>query len=247
MQDNYEVAITIRAAEPWLNTSSPCTNTYNASDPCFLRWQSNGTGPYADSPGFFFVGRTSVSWDSDSDMFYLSAPSWQGAGFVPGYSNAIPHPNFWGTSLVRMQTANPSGTVKLRSADPRIAPAINFNFFEQNRDIDLQALTESAELLLRGYNETGIPYELVHPSPHVDMVQGIMDGAFSHHATSSCRMGPANATGAEACVDSKFRVKGVKALRIVDASVWPRVPGAFVNAPTFTMSTKAIDVIFNEE
>lgn len=56
-------------------------------------------------------------------------------------------------------------------------------------------------------------------------------------------MGPANATMAEACVDSKFRVKGVKALRIVDASVWPRVPGAFPNGPTFTMSIKAAEVI----
>lgn len=247
MQDNYEVSITIRAASPWLNTSSPCTNTFNASDPCFLLWQANGTGPYTDSPGFFFTSRTSASWDADSDIFYLSAPTWQGAGFEPGYSNAIPHPHFWGTSLVRMQTANPSGTVTLRSSDPRIAPAINFNFFEKNADVDLQALTEAAELLLRAYNETGIPYELVHPSPEVGLEQGIMDAAFSHHAVSSCRMGPEDATGEEACVDSRFRVKGVKGLRIVDASVWPRVPGAFVNAPTFTMSVKAVDVIFDDE
>ena len=141
-----------------------------------------------------------------------------------------------------MQTANPSGTVTLRSADPRIAPAINFNFFEENRDTDLQALREGAEMVLRAFNGTGIPYEVLNPAPGIPMEQGIMDEAFSHHATSSCRMGK-EGQEEEYCVDNEFRVKGTQGLRVVDASVWPRMPGAFPNLPTFAMSLKAIDVI----
>jgi choline dehydrogenase len=46
-----------------------------------------------------------------------------------------------------------------------------------------------------------------------------------------------------AVVDSRFRVHGVKRLRIVDASVFPRVPGFFVAAPIYMISEKASDVI----
>ncbi|CAI6302274.1 unnamed protein product [Periconia digitata] len=245
MQDNYEASVEIRAAEPWLNATTPCTGSFDASDPCFLMWQTNGTGPYASGSYFLYTARSSVSWDEDADLFFLSAPTRQRSGFFPGYSNGTAHPNYWTTSVVRMQTANPAGTVKLRSNDPRMTPLINFNFFKENAETDLQALSDSVDLVLRSFDNTGIPYEVIYPNPSIPVEQGIMDEAFSHHATSSCRMGPPDATASEACVDTKFRVKGTKSLRVVDASVWPRVPGAFVNLPTFTMSMKAVDVIFN--
>jgi choline dehydrogenase len=78
----------------------------------------------------------------------------------------------------------------------------------------------------------------------VELKQAIMDEAFSHHATSSCRMGPAG--DKDYCVDSKFRVNGVKNLRVVDASVFPRVPGAMPNGPTFTISRKAFKAILED-
>ncbi|PVH98866.1 GMC oxidoreductase [Periconia macrospinosa] len=248
MQDNYEAPVIIRAAEDWLNNStSPCTGTYDISDPCFVLWQNNGTGPYSTIAGFYFTSRTSQSWDDDADLFHLSGPGRENVGFFPGYSQIPTRPRGWITSIVKMQTNNPTGTVKLQSRDPRIAPLIDFNYFAENADVDLQALREGAELLLRAYDATGIPYEVLTPSPDGPMEQGLMDESFSHHAASSCRMGPANATAAEACVDNEFRVKGVKALRIVDASVWPRIPGAFPNGPTFVMSMKASEVILKGE
>jgi len=247
MHDNYEAPVQIRAEVPWLNTSSPCTGSYDLSDPCFVAWQTTGTGPYASSGGLFFTYRSSVSWDSDSDLFFLSLPGLAADGFYPGYSNSTPDPFYWSTSIVRMQTANPAGTVKLRSRDPRVAPAINFNYFRHNAETDLQALSDAVDLMFRVFNSTGVPYAAVIPDPAVGTRQSIMDQSFGHHATSSCRMGPANATGAEACVDSKFRVKGVKGLRVVDASVFPRVPGAMPNGPTFTLSRKAFEVILKGE
>jgi len=68
-----------------------------------------------------------------------------------------------------------------------------------------------------------------------------MDESFSRHAASSCRMGPAG-DGAY-CVDSKSRVNGVDSLRVVNASVFPRLPGAIPNGPTFTISRKAFETI----
>lgn len=48
-------------------------------------------------------------------------------------------------------------------------------------------------------------------------------------------------------LDSRFRVHGVKGLRIVDASVFPRIPGYFILTPIFMMSEKAADTILAEE
>jgi choline dehydrogenase len=46
-----------------------------------------------------------------------------------------------------------------------------------------------------------------------------------------------------AVVDSNFRVHGTRNLRIVDASVFPRIPGYFIITPIFMISEKAADVI----
>lgn len=245
MQDNYESTVLVEAEEPWVVAESPCTGTFNASDPCFVAWNTTGTGPYASRAGSFtLTWRSSVSWDEDSDLFYLSAAGYGENGFYPGFSQRTAQPTRWITSIVRMQTANPSGTVTLRSTDPREAPAISFNYFQENADVDLQALVDGTDLMLRAYNNTGLSYRIIAPDPEIDMRQSIMDEAFSHHAASSCRMGPAGAE--DACVDSRFRVNGVDNLRVVDASVFPRVPGAMPNGPTFTISRKALEVILED-
>ena len=49
-----------------------------------------------------------------------------------------------------------------------------------------------------------------------------------------------------AVLDSSFRVRGVQGLRVVDASVFPRVPGTFTAVPTYLVAEKAADVILNE-
>jgi choline dehydrogenase len=46
-----------------------------------------------------------------------------------------------------------------------------------------------------------------------------------------------------AVVDSEFRVIGVENLRVVDASVFPRIPGFFIVTPTYMIAEKAADVI----
>ncbi|KAL0935551.1 Oxygen-dependent choline dehydrogenase 4 [Colletotrichum truncatum] len=247
MQDNYEAPVHIRAEEPWVEAANyPCTHAFDDSDPCFVVWQANRTGPYTQRGGTFNMAwRSSVSWDNDTDLFYLSSAGFGGiAGFYPGYSNRTLMPNDWNTPIVKMQAGNAAGTVTLRSADPRQAPEINFNYFSQRGEEDLQSLVEGIEFMLGVFDEVGVPYRVISPDPEIDMRQGIKDTAFSHHATSSCRMGPAG--DKDYCVDSKFRVNGVDGLRVVDASVLPRAPGAMPNGPTFTISRKAYETILED-
>jgi choline dehydrogenase-like flavoprotein len=62
-----------------------------------------------------------------------------------------------------------------------------------------------------------------------------------YHPTSTCAMG----AGALAVTDAQCRVRGVEALRVVDASVMPRVVGGNTNAPTIMVATRAADMILS--
>ena len=64
-----------------------------------------------------------------------------------------------------------------------------------------------------------------------------------HHPGSSCRMGPA---GPDNVVDPELRVHGIEALRVADASIYPRIVGANTNASVVAIAEKASDLILAE-
>ncbi|MBL8952181.1 MAG: GMC family oxidoreductase, partial [Myxococcaceae bacterium] len=68
--------------------------------------------------------------------------------------------------------------------------------------------------------------------------------SWGHHACCTSRMGPAN--DSTAVVDSRFRVFGTARLRVVDASVFPEIPGTFIALPIFMLSERAADVILED-
>jgi choline dehydrogenase len=74
--------------------------------------------------------------------------------------------------------------------------------------------------------------------------------AWGHHACGTCRMGSKSADEPVApddpdlsVLDKDFRVRGTKNLRVVDASVFPDIPGFFIVAAVYMVSEKASDVI----
>ena len=60
--------------------------------------------------------------------------------------------------------------------------------------------------------------------------------AWGHHASCTCPIGPQETGGV---VDSEFRVHGTQGLRIVDASIFPRIPGFFIVSAVYMVAEKA--------
>ena len=69
----------------------------------------------------------------------------------------------------------------------------------------------------------------------------VQDRAWGHHASCTCKIGGDD--DKDAVLDASFRVRGVKGLRVVDASVFPRIPGFFVVMPIYMIAEKAADAI----
>ncbi|KAI0438640.1 hypothetical protein F4803DRAFT_565112 [Xylaria telfairii] len=174
-------------------------------------------------------------------------------GYWPGY------PDDHGANVFTIAFAlkNPhssQGTVTLRSADPLDPPDVNFRFFEAGAEQDLQAMLEAVSFVgnmkTRIANSSGlVPIEELSPCPSTSRTctgAGIKDTlktqVYSRHATGTCAIGD-TASDPMAVLDSEFRVKGVDRLRIVDASVFPKPPGAFPILPTFMISRKAAKAI----
>jgi choline dehydrogenase len=133
-------------------------------------------------------------------------------------------------------------------------PDINLNFFAEGGNEDLTELLDAAKIFRKAFNSAGAPitpFNERHPCPGINknctdeaQKEFIKLQSYSHHATSTCKIGPRK--DRMAVLDSKFRVHGVENLRVVDASAFPRVPGAFPVCPTFMLAEKASADILSE-
>jgi len=72
----------------------------------------------------------------------------------------------------------------------------------------------------------------------------VRDQAWGHHCSCTCKIGSAD--DPTAVLDSNFKVRGTKNLRVVDASVFPHIPGTFIVLPIYMISEKAAAVILAE-
>jgi choline dehydrogenase len=151
--------------------------------------------------------------------------------------------------VLKAHTNNSAGTVTLRSADPLDTPDINFHYFTEGNDKsgdDLESVVTGVEFvrnMMEGYKdlvaEEEVPGTQVRTREQIR--EFIKDEAWGHHASCTCKIGTDK--DPMAVLDGDFRVRGVRKLRVVDASAFPKIPGFFIVTPVYMISEKASDVI----
>jgi choline dehydrogenase len=128
------------------------------------------------------------------------------------------------------------GSFKLRSRDPREAPIIDFAFLKEQRDRDI--LIDGIELV-RSFAATAPLSEMVHselvPGREHDTrakIESCLAATLDtyHHPTSTVPMGGDG--DASAVLDRQGRVRGIRNLRVIDASIFPDVPSVATNITT---------------
>ncbi|WP_163167998.1 choline dehydrogenase [Arthrobacter sp. Alg241-R88] len=148
------------------------------------------------------------------------------------------------------QTPTSKGHVKLKSADPRDAPALTFNYLstEEDRSEWIEGVRTVRELLSqKAFLE--IDGGQLSPGPNVRTDEEILDwvatdAETSYHPCGSCKMG----TEDDAVVDpNSFRVHGLDGIRVVDASIMPIIPNANLFAPVMMIAEKAADAILGNK
>jgi choline dehydrogenase-like flavoprotein len=143
--------------------------------------------------------------------------------------------------------------VSPRSADPLDTPDVDFKYFENGSEgweEDLASVVSGIKFVRDVMDKPirlGVVQAAVDPP-----LEGMSDDALAdfvranaggHYAASTCPIGPPDDGGV---VDADFRVHGCAGLRIVDASIFPRIPGLFIVSAVYMIGEKAADAILRD-
>lgn len=252
LQDRYEVGVVNRMNfDAWEVLKGA---EYAKGDPQYTEWQNKREGVYTSNGAVLAVIKRSLSTERLPDLFCFALLG-KFKGYFPGYSKLIKdHLNYLTWAILKAHTVNRAGEVRLASADPRDRPHINFRYFEEGSDTegtDLKAVVEGIKFVRKLtaplkadklIAEEELPGDDVQKEQ--DLQEYVKNQAWGHHASCTCPIGPN--TDPMAVLDSKFKVRGTQGLRVVDASVFPRIPGFFIVSSIYMIGEKAADVILEE-
>lgn len=253
MQDRYEVGV-VSEVDSDFSLLEKCTWGKDATDPCLKEWNDSGKGVYSSNGAVGAVVKRSSPDKTEPDLVVFGLPGYF-KGYEPGYSKKVTASKRHFTwAVLKAHTGNSAGTVTLKSKDPRDVPNISFKYFDEGTKsaaaADLDAVAsgvEFARAIGRKTNELFVTSELTEivPGPAVSSREAIKsfvkNEAWGHHASCTCKIGADD--DKTAVLDSKFLVRGTANLRVVDASVFPKIPGFFIVVPIYMVSEKATDVI----
>lgn len=139
------------------------------------------------------------------------------------------------------------GYVRIRSSDPFAPPIIQTNYLDA--ELDRRVIVGGMKLARRLLKSAPLsPYYAYEdfPGPNINtddefLAAATERGTTTFHPGCTCRMGPADSTWA--VVDDQLRVHGLEGLRVIDASVMPRMISANLNAATMMIADRASDLI----
>ena len=192
----------------------------------------------AYSGGFFKTDQSLETPDIQSLVLMFSSTAIGGA----------PH-KFPGVTVVSTLLRPESrGYVRISSNNPKDAPEIAPNYLSVERD--RMKLLESIKIVRKIFNNKNISSFVVeekYPGSSLNTDEELLNYIkhycrTSYHPVGTCKMGSDNM----AVVDEALKVRGIKSLRVVDASIMPTLVSGNTNAPTIMIAEKASDMIIKE-
>jgi choline dehydrogenase len=207
-----------------------------------LRYVLQRRGPLTVSAGYAaaFVRTRPELVRPDAQFYFINFSAAKRRGVLDPYSGFT-------CSVSQLQTES-RGWVRIRSADPEIAPAIQYNYLAT--ESDRQMMVNGLKLLRRLVNTA--PFsdyvaEEIRPGPRIQSDEDWLEfcreaGDTVYHPTSTCRMG----TDAASVVDERLRVRGLAGLRVIDASVMPSVPSGNINAAVIAVAEKGAELVLED-
>jgi len=158
------------------------------------------------------------------------------------------HPFSGFTASVCQLRPESRGSLRIRSADPAVAPEIRINYLatETDRMAFIDGIRVLRKILAAAALKSYVVDE-VYPGASTTSDADVLDfcrktGSTVYHPTSTCRMG----NDSLAVVDQGLKVRGIEALRVVDASIMPDLMSGNTNAPTIMIAEKASDMILQD-
>jgi len=244
LQDRYEVGVVNRMRRPWPAMKGA---RFDRRDRYFRKWRLFRSGVYSTNGSMLSLFRRSSPGRVLPDLCCFSLLA-DFHGYYPGYAQDVRKLDYLTWAILKGHTTNKAGWVRLRSADPFDTPEINFAYFEEAGDgheSDLHAVVEGIRFVRRITDALGgLVDEEEIPGRHLysdaDLEGFVKANAWGHHACGTCAMMPRGDGGV---VDSRFKVYGLDNLRIVDASVFPEIPGFFIVSSVYMIAEKAADEI----
>ncbi len=258
LQDRYEISVVSEMPETFSSLSQcrygDVLQGLEKTDPCFQGYQADLLGSVYSTNGIIIgLKKKFAPTAKQPDLFIFANPG-EFRGYSDGYSTRGFQPNKLSWVILKGYTENQSGHVLATSKNPLVHPEINFKYFSDgiNQGQDFMAMQMGISTV-RKINERlsvglGAKVEEITPADQ-NLSDYIQYESWGHHASCTNRMGSKPVEPwtqvADSVVDSHFRVHGVSGLRIVDASVFPKIPGLFIGLPTFLLSEIAADKILS--
>jgi choline dehydrogenase len=140
------------------------------------------------------------------------------------------------------------GHIHIKSADPSDYPAIVANYLSDplDQEVAVAGLKWARKIGAQPAIAKYVDHEM-NPGPGFESDQMLLEyakasGSTIYHPVGTCQMGP----GPMAVVDAQLRVRGVEGLRVVDASIMPRLVSGNTNAPTIMIGEKGAAMILQD-
>ena len=242
LQDRYEIGVVHRMAKPWKSLRGA---RFSPADGHYRKWRRWRRGMYISNGTAIAALRSSASAQERNPDLVLMGLMGRFSGYFPGYaSECWPGLDGFSWAVLKGQTGNRAGKVSLGSSDPRDPPQVSFRNFEQQGTRDLDALVQGVAMvraLADPLIACGAIAEEELPGRALEgeaLREWVRANAWGHHACGTAAIGPV--------LDAHGRVHGTRGLRVVDASIFPRIPGLFIAAAIYCAAEKLAEDILRD-